>query len=158
MQNKPLSFRMATVDDVADIYELINSCCMDLPGKSGKSRGSLPPVDVVNLTQQLSEQRSAIAVDKHRIVGYVGISHVHFEDEDWLRIGPICSLAESSSAGISLMKWWKTHYVVRQNYAGLLGYVTNPRVAKLYRYYFSASHREYIRPNGEVMDIMYCRF
>ena len=158
MQNKSLSFRMATVDDVTDIYQLINSCCMDLPGKSGKSRGSLPPVEVENLTQQLSEQRSAIAVDKHRIVGYVGVSHVHFEDEDWLRIGPICSLAESSNAGISLMKWWKTNYVVRQKYAGLLGYVTNPRVEKLYRYYFSASHRKYIRQNGELMDIMCCRF
>ncbi|QGY32704.1 hypothetical protein [Pantoea cypripedii] len=158
MTNKPLSFRMATVDDVSDIYELIGRCCMDLRGKSGKSRGSLPAVDVENLIQQLSEQRSAIALYQHRIVGYVGVSHVHLEDDDWLRMGPICSLAESSLAGISLMKWWKTNYVVQQNYAGLLGYVTNPRVAKLYRYYFSASYREYIRANGEVLDIMYCRF
>lgn len=158
MQNKSLSFRMATVDDVTDIYELINSCCMDLPGKSGKSRGSLPPVEMENLTQQLSEQRSAIALDKHRIVGYVGVSHAHLEDEDWLRIGPICAQAGSSCTGISLMKWWKRNYPAQKYSVGLLGYVTDARVAKLYRYYFAASHREYIRQNGEVMDIMYCRF
>lgn len=153
-----LSFRMATADDLTDIYELIHSCRNDLPGKSGKSRGSLPLIGKEHLKKQLSEQRSAIALYNNCIVGYVGVSHLRVNDNNWLRIGPICAQAERSGAGIDLMKWWRKNYAVPQNYVGLLGYVTNQRVAKLYRYYFGARHREYIRPDNEVMDIMYCKF